>query len=225
MRILFKTSYLDDIRLFQHSGQTFWYGLLVRLPAAGSVRARGFLRRRVLLRFHPGDRRRRADAADRLYGARQPRARRLHGDRRLHQHLSHHQGRPVPHRLSRRRARSLAGRRPHCGAGQPHDGHLPGDRHAGLLPDRRAARDPLGIGDPRLPGNAGAGARDLRSCARQALGVLLLLPRHSRSGGACRHQSDAITHGPRDGGDPRLRDLGAKPRRQSRAATRPSPSR
>lgn len=28
MRILFKTSYLDDIRLFQHSGQTFWYGLL-----------------------------------------------------------------------------------------------------------------------------------------------------------------------------------------------------
>jgi branched-chain amino acid transport system permease protein len=28
MRILFKTSYLDDIRLFQHSGQTFWYSLL-----------------------------------------------------------------------------------------------------------------------------------------------------------------------------------------------------
>lgn len=29
MRILFKTSYLDDIRLFQHGGQRFWYGLLV----------------------------------------------------------------------------------------------------------------------------------------------------------------------------------------------------
>ncbi|RTL71383.1 MAG: branched-chain amino acid ABC transporter permease [Hyphomicrobiales bacterium] len=29
MRILFKTSYLDDIRLFQHNGQRFWYGLLV----------------------------------------------------------------------------------------------------------------------------------------------------------------------------------------------------
>lgn len=28
MRILFKTSYLDDIRLFQHGGQVFWYGLL-----------------------------------------------------------------------------------------------------------------------------------------------------------------------------------------------------
>ncbi len=28
MRILFKTSYLDDIRLFQHSGQVFWYGVL-----------------------------------------------------------------------------------------------------------------------------------------------------------------------------------------------------
>ena len=29
MRILFKTSYLDDIRLFQHSGQVFWYGVLM----------------------------------------------------------------------------------------------------------------------------------------------------------------------------------------------------
>ncbi len=28
MRILFKTSYLDDIRLFQHEGQVFWYGAL-----------------------------------------------------------------------------------------------------------------------------------------------------------------------------------------------------
>ena len=29
MRILFKTSYLDDIRLFQHSGSYLWYGVLV----------------------------------------------------------------------------------------------------------------------------------------------------------------------------------------------------
>ena len=29
MRILFKTSYLDDIRLFKHSGQVFWYALLM----------------------------------------------------------------------------------------------------------------------------------------------------------------------------------------------------
>ena len=29
MRILFKTSYLDDIRLIKHSGTSFWYGLLV----------------------------------------------------------------------------------------------------------------------------------------------------------------------------------------------------
>ena len=28
MRILFKTSYLDDIRLFQHEGQVLWYSLL-----------------------------------------------------------------------------------------------------------------------------------------------------------------------------------------------------
>ena len=31
MRILFKTTYFDDIRLFQHSGQVFWYGLLAVL--------------------------------------------------------------------------------------------------------------------------------------------------------------------------------------------------
>ena len=29
MRILFKTSYLDDIRLLKHSGYSFWYGVLV----------------------------------------------------------------------------------------------------------------------------------------------------------------------------------------------------
>jgi len=28
MRILFKTSYLDDIRLFPHSGYLVWYGIL-----------------------------------------------------------------------------------------------------------------------------------------------------------------------------------------------------
>jgi branched-chain amino acid transport system permease protein len=29
VRILFKTSYLDDIRLFRHGGERFWYGLLL----------------------------------------------------------------------------------------------------------------------------------------------------------------------------------------------------
>jgi len=29
LRILFKTSYLDDIRLLKHSGYSFWYGVLV----------------------------------------------------------------------------------------------------------------------------------------------------------------------------------------------------
>ena len=29
MRILFKTSYLDDIRLLKHGGYTLWYGVLV----------------------------------------------------------------------------------------------------------------------------------------------------------------------------------------------------
>ena len=28
MRFLFKTSYDQDLRLFRHGGQVFWYGLL-----------------------------------------------------------------------------------------------------------------------------------------------------------------------------------------------------
>ena len=28
MRFIFKTDYDQDIRLFQHGGQMFWYGLL-----------------------------------------------------------------------------------------------------------------------------------------------------------------------------------------------------
>jgi branched-chain amino acid transport system permease protein len=39
MRFDFKTSYDQDIRLFRHGGQTFWYGLLV----AGLVAAPGFV--------------------------------------------------------------------------------------------------------------------------------------------------------------------------------------
>ena len=114
----------------------------------------------------------------------------------------------------------------HCGAGQPHDGHLPGHRHARLLADRRAARDPLGIGDARLPGHAGAGAR-ASSAMRSAkpwefyyfcLAVLV-------AGGACRHQPDAIAHGPRDGGDPRLRRSRRRASASTSCATRPSPSR
>jgi branched-chain amino acid transport system permease protein len=37
MRILFKTSYLDDIRLFQHGGQVFWYGVLVACLVAAPL--------------------------------------------------------------------------------------------------------------------------------------------------------------------------------------------
>jgi branched-chain amino acid transport system permease protein len=35
VRILFKTSYLDDIRLFQHGGEVFWYSLLGLAVLAG----------------------------------------------------------------------------------------------------------------------------------------------------------------------------------------------
>jgi hypothetical protein len=43
VRILFKTSYLDDIRLFQHEGQILWYSLLglavVSAPSSPSTTA------------------------------------------------------------------------------------------------------------------------------------------------------------------------------------------
>ena len=34
MRFIFKTDYDQDIRLFQHGGQVFWYGVLVALLLA-----------------------------------------------------------------------------------------------------------------------------------------------------------------------------------------------
>ena len=42
MRILFKTSYLDDIRLFKHSGQVFWYGVLAACLLAAPLVLREF---------------------------------------------------------------------------------------------------------------------------------------------------------------------------------------
>ena len=134
-------------------------------------------------------------------------------------------GVPFLDRLPGRRARGAGGRHRRRPACQPHDRHLSRHRHAGVLADRRADRGALGIGDARLPGHAGAGARHLRPSAEQGLGVLLSVPRRAGAGGARRHQSDALAHGPRDGGDPRLGDLGAKPRRQPRALQDRSPSR
>ena len=46
MRILFKTSYLDDIRLLRHSGYTFWYGVLVACLVVAPV---------VLAEFYVGE--------------------------------------------------------------------------------------------------------------------------------------------------------------------------
>jgi len=44
MRILFKTSYLDDVRLLQHGGYTFWYGVLVASLVAAPTVLGEFLR-------------------------------------------------------------------------------------------------------------------------------------------------------------------------------------
>ena len=43
MRFIFKTDYDQDIRLFQHGGQMFWYGLLAILLLAGPLVVSGYV--------------------------------------------------------------------------------------------------------------------------------------------------------------------------------------
>ena len=43
MRFLFKTDYAQDIRLFQHGGQLFWYGLLLLLLLAAPYLVSGYV--------------------------------------------------------------------------------------------------------------------------------------------------------------------------------------
>src|SRR6266567_8884997 len=43
MRFIFKTDYDQDIRLFQHAGQMFWYGLLGVLLLAGPLVVSGYV--------------------------------------------------------------------------------------------------------------------------------------------------------------------------------------
>src|ERR1044071_5203754 len=43
MRFIFKTSYAQDIRLFQHGGQVFWYGLLAVLLLAAPYLVSGYV--------------------------------------------------------------------------------------------------------------------------------------------------------------------------------------
>src|SRR5688572_23682582 len=43
MRFIFKTEYVQDIRLFQHGGQIFWYGLLGVLLLAAPWLVSGYV--------------------------------------------------------------------------------------------------------------------------------------------------------------------------------------
>src|SRR3954465_2359178 len=43
MRFIFKTDYAQDIRLFQHGGQVFWYGLLLILLLAAPYLVSGYV--------------------------------------------------------------------------------------------------------------------------------------------------------------------------------------
>src|SRR5256714_5596464 len=43
MRFIFKTEYAQDIRLFQHGGQVFWYGLLLLLLLAAPYLVSGYV--------------------------------------------------------------------------------------------------------------------------------------------------------------------------------------
>ena len=215
MRILFKTSYLDDIRLFRHGGNVFWYGLLVACLLVAPARAARVLRRRALAGVHPGDRRRRPDAADRLHGAREPRPRRLHGA-----------SAPTSTPTSSPRACRSWSSFPVAGLAALAAGiavALPANRMTGIylaiatlafsqIVEQVVVRwesvtrgfQGMPVPPPDLFGHRLA----------QRLGVLLSVPGRARGGGARRHQPDALADGPGHGGDPRLRDLRAEPRRQ-----------
>src|SRR5678816_3863670 len=43
MRFIFKTDYAQDIRLFQHGGQVFWYGLLLVVLLAAPYLVSGYV--------------------------------------------------------------------------------------------------------------------------------------------------------------------------------------
>ena len=43
MRFIFKTGYAQDIRLFQHGGQMFWYGLLLVAALAAPYLVSGYI--------------------------------------------------------------------------------------------------------------------------------------------------------------------------------------
>ena len=66
MRFVFKTNYDQDIRLFRHGGQVFWYGLLaLALLIAPTLLPEYYLSQ--LIHLHLQHRWRRTDAAHRLH--------------------------------------------------------------------------------------------------------------------------------------------------------------
>ena len=84
MRILFKTSYLDDIRLLKHSGYTRWYGILIACMLLAPL---------VLAEFYVGELSQVFILAIAGIGlmlligyTAASLGTRFHGDRRLHQH-------------------------------------------------------------------------------------------------------------------------------------------
>ena len=162
VRILFKTSYLDDIRLFQHSGNVFWYGLLVACLLVAPA---------VLREFYVGELSQVFILAIAGVGLML-----LIGYTGLAS-LGHGafmaigayantylitKGVPFLVSLPVAGLRGAGGRRRRGAARQPHDRHLPRHRHARVLADRRAGGGALGVGDARLPGHARAAARPLR---------------------------------------------------------------
>ena len=165
MRILFKTSYLDDIRLFQHSGYVVWYGILGACLLLAPL---------VLREFYVGELTQVFILAIAGVGLML-----LIGYTGLAS-LGHGafmaigaytntylitKGVPFLDQLPDRRAGGAGGRHRRGAARQPHDRHLSRHRHARLLADRRAGGGALGVGDARLPGHAGA-ARPTSSATR-----------------------------------------------------------
>ena len=219
MRFIFKTDYAQDIRLFQHGGQMFWYGAARRAAARRAVSGQRLRAVATPLHLHLLDRRLRADAAGRLHRADLARPRRVPRGRRLHRGAAAG-GRHAVRRLDRLRGAVLGrGRHHRRPAGAAPEGHLPRDRDLRVQRDRRG--DHHALGASLTGGNSGKllkADRHVRLPAQQRRELLLSLPRAHRAVLPRADQPAALADRPRLRRDPRLR----KSRRAAWASISPA---
>ena len=177
MRFIFKTDYDQDIRLFQHGGQVFWYGLLGVLLLAAPFLVSEYVLSQLhficiyaivgfglmLLVGYTGQISL-GHAAFLAVGA-------------YTEALLQAAGVPFVVSLAVRGAVLGRGRHHRRPAGAAAEGHLSRDRDARLQRHRGGDRHALGVAHRRQPGQAAQADRDVRLQARQRRELLLSLPR------------------------------------------------